>query len=262
MGDGRIRMKKWIVMFLAFLCFTLGFSTVWASQVVDESDVLTAEQEAALNSSLSEFTSWSRQEMDILILPYVPRGESIEQYSERYVRNASENLDGGIVLVITMEDRQYYIAETGGMYQRVPLQGAAMDDIVESTESALHSGDYFGALDGFQKKVSEAVKAAPAATSSQKMQELPMGKKYPWLPPLVAFVMASIMAWAIRSILKNQMSNISRKADARDYVKPDSFHLTGQQDDFLYTTTQVIPKPRHNGGNGGGGGTGGRGGSF
>ena len=62
-------MRKWIVMFLAFLCFTLGFSTVWASQVVDESDVLTAEQETELNNSLSEFTSWSRQEMDILILP-------------------------------------------------------------------------------------------------------------------------------------------------------------------------------------------------
>ena len=46
-------MRKWIVMFLAFLCFTLGFSTVWASQVVDESDVLTAEQETELNNSLS-----------------------------------------------------------------------------------------------------------------------------------------------------------------------------------------------------------------
>ena len=109
-------MRKWIVMFLAFLCFTLGFSTVWASQVVDESDVLTAEQETELNNSLSEFTSWSRQEMDILILPSIPRGESIKQYSERYVRSASENLDGGIVLVIAMEDRKYYIAETGGMY--------------------------------------------------------------------------------------------------------------------------------------------------
>ena len=205
---------------------------------MDESDVLTAEQETELNNSLSEFTSWSRQEMDILILPSIPRGESIKQYSERYVRSASENLDGGIVLVIAMEDRKYYIAETGGMYQRVPLQGEAMDNIVAYTESALHSGDYFGALDGFQKKVSEAVKAAPAATSSQEKPKVPMGKKYPW------------------------MSNISRKADARDYVKPDSFHLTGQQDDFLYTTTQVIPKPRYNGGNGGGGGTGGRGGSF
>ena len=152
-----------------------------------------------------------------------------------------------------MEDRKYYIAETGGMYQRVPLQGEAMDNIVASTESALHSGDYFGALDGFQKKVSEAVKAA---TSSQEKPKVPMGKKYPWIPPLAAFVMASLMACSVRSILKNQMSNISRKADARDYVKPDSFHLTGQQDDFLYTTTQVIPKPRHNGG------TGGRGGSF
>lgn len=170
-------MRKWIVMFLAFLCFTLGFSTVWASQVVDESDVLTAEQETELNNSLSEFTSWSRQEMDILILPSIPRGESIKQYSERYVRSASENLDGGIVLVIAMEDRKYYIAETGGMYQRVPLQGEAMDNIVASTESALHSGDYFGALDGFQKKVSEAVKAAPAATSSRETPEVPMGKK-------------------------------------------------------------------------------------
>lgn len=176
MGDERIRMRKWIVMFLAFLCFTLGFSTVWASQVVDESDVLTAEQETELNNSLSEFTSWSRQEMDILILPSIPRGESIKQYSERYVRSASENLDGGIVLVIAMEDRKYYIAETGGMYQRVPLQGEAMDNIVASTESALHSGDYFGALDGFQKKVSEAVKAAPAATSSRETPEVPMGK--------------------------------------------------------------------------------------
>ena len=45
-------MRKWIVMFLSFLCFTLGFSTVWASQVVDESDVLTAEQETELNNSL------------------------------------------------------------------------------------------------------------------------------------------------------------------------------------------------------------------
>ena len=164
--------------------------------------------------------------------------------------------------MIAMEDRKYYIAETGGMYQRVPLQGEAMDNIVASTESALHSGDYFGALDGFQKKVSEAVKAAPAATRSQETLEVPMGKKYPWIPPLAAFVIASLMACSVRSILKNQMSNISRKADARGYVKPDSFHLTGQQDDFLYTTTQVIPKPRHNGGNGGGGGTGGRGGSF
>ena len=50
MGDGRIRVRKWIVMFLAFLCFTLGVSTVWASQVVDESDVLTADKAASISA--------------------------------------------------------------------------------------------------------------------------------------------------------------------------------------------------------------------
>ncbi len=223
-----------------------------SGRLVDMADLLTSNEEADLLSKLDEISN--RQQLDVVVVTVETLdGKTPEAYADDFYDyngyGFGDSYDG-ILLLISMEDRDYYMTTTG--FGITAFTDAGLEYIADSFLWDLGEGYYADAFEIFADQcdrfITQAKTGAPYDVDN--MPEEPF-------EPVITFFMCLIPGFIVAliavTVMRFQLKTVRPRNEAKNYVVNGSMNLTRTRDLFLYKTLDVraIPRDEGNGGRGG-----------
>lgn len=239
------RFLSYIFVFVLCVCFAMpAFAAGKAGYVVDGADLLTESEERALSSKLEDISR--KQKMDIVVVTTDGLdGKSAMEYADDYYDyngyGYGENRDG-ILLLISMEDRDWWISTCG--YGITAFTDAGIDYIAEQFKPDLSEGNYVEAFNIYadlcDKFINQARMNEPY--DSYNLPHKPLSLV--WIPVSIAagFVIALIFVGA----MKNNLKTVRRQPAADSYIKAGSMNVAESRDIFLYSRLDRTARPKDN----------------
>ena len=238
-------MKKKILILLFVLIFVFPFSLcVQAesvpSRLIDNADLLTQSEEAALLSTLNEISE--RQKLDIVVLTVESlNGKSPRKYADDYYDYNGYAFDG-VLLLVAMESRDVYISTSG--YGINAFTDAGITRIINSLKDDLGDADYNGAFHSFASLCDDYITKAKSGTPYDT-GNFPKSD-YDFLKSLlISLVIGLVIALIVTGIMASKLKSVRFKYGASDYMKKDSFALTNSRDIYLYRNVTRRAKPQN-----------------
>ena len=234
-------MKK-VILLITLLLILAVPAFAAGDLLVDDADILTSSEERRLEKKLEEASETCN--MDIAIVTVDGIGySSIRSYTEDYY-DYNGYADDGVILLIDMEDRQWWITGTGEGADI--FTSSVIDTIGDLMEDDLEDGDYVAAFETFVDKCIYYVESPFEAGASL----------------LIALVIGLIVALIVTGIWRSQLKSVRPQAAAANYLKPGSLLITGSQDLYLYSTVTKVRRQQSSSGSSSGRSHSGGGGRF
>lgn len=227
--------------FPVFAAETDGFADQYY-RVMDIADLLTDSEETALNEKLDEISI--RQKMDVVIattddLGGLPIVEFADLLYEQCMFGYGNEKDG-LMLLISMEDHDWYITTCG--YGITAFTDAGIDYIGEQITPALSDADYAAAFTSYADLcddfITQARTGEPYDSGNLPSQPLSLV----WIP--ISLVVGFILAKFVVGSMKSDLKTVRKQAAASSYVKNGSMNITESRDLFLYHTVTKTEKPK------------------
>ncbi|MGN0307554.1 MAG: TPM domain-containing protein [Lachnospiraceae bacterium] len=220
------------------------------SRLVDMADLLSESEEKELLSQLNEISE--RQKLDTVVVTVnTLDGKTPMEYADDFYDYNGYGFgeeNDGILLLVSMEDRDWWISTTG--YGITVFTDAGIDYIAESFLPKLSDGDYATAFMTYAQLCDEFITQAKNGPSYDN-GNLP---KIPFdfgLNLIIAIVVGLVVAFITTSIMKGQLKSVRFKATATDYLKRDSMKITQSKDLFLYKNVSRSERPKESSSSGG-----------
>lgn len=222
--------------------------------IQDDAGLLDGGKEWQLGNQLLEIS----ERLNLTVAVYVINtlgGYEIGYLTETlYHQNYSSQ--NGVLLLIAMEEREWYIYTTGDAYDY--LTDAALDDIEDAIVPFLRVDNYFDAFRAYAELCDKYLTMGQEGT--------PYRGSFPWGENIViALIVGAVVALIAVSVMKSKLKSVRPRREAHEYTRPGSMNVTTSRDLYLYRTVHRRPKPKDSsssGGRSGGSRSGGRGGSF
>ena len=240
-------MKKKIVMvmFTLLFCMVTTFPALAASdmpRLVDNADLLSNTEESALLEKLDEISE--RQQMDVVVVTtQTIDGKSPGEYADNfydYNGYGFGNEADGILLLINMEDRDWYITTTG--YGITAITDAGREYISEQFLSDLGEGKYADAFTTYadlcDEFITQAKTGSPYDVGNLPKKPFDFGMHF-----IIAFAIGLVAAVVATNIMKAKLKTVRFQSAAREYVRSGSMNVNEQKDLFLYTHVDRHRKP-------------------
>ncbi len=212
-------------------------------RVVDMAELLSDSDKTALLSKLDEISE--RQKLDIVVLTVnTLDGKTPRDYADDFYDyngyGFGENKDG-ILLLVSMEDRDWWISTTG--YGITALTDAGIEYISKKFLSDLSDGDYAQAFTTYAELCDQFITQAKTGEPYDigNMPKEPFNVAW---NILVAFVIGLVVAFVVTNIMKKQLKTVQLKSEANNYVKANSMILTENRDLFLYNQVSRRARPK------------------
>ena len=213
------------------------------ARVVDMAELLSDSEKTALLSKLDEISE--RQKLDIVVLTVnTLDGKTPRDYADDFYDyngyGFGENKDG-ILLLVSMEDRDWWISTTG--YGITALTDAGIEYISKKFLSDLSDGDYAQAFTTYAELCDQFITQAKTGESydTGNMPKEPFNVAW---NILVAFVIGLVVAFVVTNIMKKQLKTVQLKSEANNYVKSNSMIVTENRDLFLYNQVSRRARPK------------------
>jgi len=243
-----MRGKKKIGILMLSLLFSMTAVIPTAAQgsmprLVDEADLLTDSEENELLSELDAISE--KQQMDIVaITEDTLDGKSPRDYADDFYDENGYSEDG-ILLLISMEDRDWYISTKG--FGITAITDAGREYISEQFLSNLSDGYYKDAISTYARLCDEFT------TQAYNGEPYDIGNlpKEPFNVPMkagIALVVGFIISLIITIIMKGKLKSVHFESEAGNYIKKNSMHVREKSDQFLYKHTDRREKPKDTGG--------------
>ena len=249
-------MNRFKGIFCALICsaaLLAGGMTVSAEseyKVYDNADILSDSEEAALEDKLSSIADTYGHDVIVYTVDSMG-GEDAEDYSEQLRYELNAGIDGsGIIYLVSMEYRDYFIRAFGNMYKEIMIQ-SVIEDIKPELQSYLSDGDYYGSFDRYADIVrTEIENVMEYGPNEAPSYAIPIGIGCGIIIGLITVL-----------IMKHGMKTTRAEAMANNYIRQGSFKLTNSRDIVLYS--QVTRTKRStDSGSSGSSDSGGSGGNF
>lgn len=265
-----------VLLFVALVLPVSAQEPDW--EMHDYANLLTSEQFYDLCLRIRELTAQYQTDFVILTVESLD-GKSPQEYANDYYDEKNcgfgPNRDG-MLMLLAMESRDYYFLTNGAPTEKLAQAGgiAALENKVVSH---LSSGNYYLAFGMFLDTAAGIVAkplSAPGASNPAynddfvdvTYKEIPITAADRWQRVGIFAVIGIIAGFVTTFIMTRGMKTARAQKHAADYVRPGSFHLTRQQDLYLYRTRTRVRIQSNNtssgGGRSGGGSRGGGGGKF
>ena len=214
------------------------------SLLVDDAELLSSSEEEKVLTELKKVSD--KYSMDVVVLTVNSlEGKSTVEYADDYY-DYNGYANDGLLLLISMEDRDWYISTKG--YGITAFTDAGIQYIGEQIKGALGDGDYEEAFIKYAQLsddfIQQAKSGKPYDTGS-----LPRGK-FPVKWILISFVVGLVIALITVSGMKAKMKSVRYQAAAGSYVRSGSMKVTNSSDMFLYRKVDRTARPKDNGGGG------------
>ena len=199
-----------------------------AARVVDEADLLTADEEKALDAKLAAVEQ--SHKVRILIGTMQDTGGAALGKVANNVVDQIPADNGTIVLLLSMKERDWYISTDNKMRTRI-TDGKGIEYLSGEFLPDLKEGKYAAAFTAFTATTDEMLtyyeKEGEPYDPANALNLMALG---------IALACALILGGTIYYMLYEYESNVRSAAEADAYLNHDSFRLTRSEDDFLYTT--------------------------
>lgn len=246
-----MKKKLHIILAMLLLCFVIGVPVEAAKKdgfshqgqrVLDMAELLTSQERAELEDTLDEIST--RQNMDVAVATTNSlEGYSVQDYADQLYEQCEYgygDTKDGLILVISMEDNDWYISTCGEGITAFTDAGIAY--IGEEIVPYLSDGDF---AEGFQiygqlcdDFITQAKEGEPYDGGSLPKEPLSMV----WIPISIVFgfILAGLVVWQ----MKAQLKTVHFQSAAKNYVKDGSMKITESRDFFLYHTVTRVPRPK------------------
>ena len=199
-----------------------------AARVVDEADLLTADEEKALDAKLAAVEQ--SHKVRILIGTMQDTGGAALGKVANNVVDQIPADNGTIVLLLSMKERDWYISTDNKMRVRI-TDGKGVEYLSGEFLPDLKEGRYAAAFTAFAATTDEMLtyyeKEGEPYDPASALNLMALG---------IALACALILGGIIYYMLCEYESNVRSAAEADAYLNHDSFRLTQDEDNFLYTT--------------------------
>ena len=199
-----------------------------AARVVDEADLLTADEEKALDAKLAAVEQ--SHKVRILIGTMQDTGGAALGKVANNVVDQIPADNGTIVLLLSMKERDWYISTDNKMRARI-TDGKGVEYLSGEFLPDLKEGKYAAAFTTFAATTDEMLtyyeKEGEPYEPANAFNLMAFG---------IALACALILGGTIYYVLYEYESNVTFAAEADAYLNHDSFRLTQDEDNFLYTT--------------------------
>ena len=199
-----------------------------AARVVDEADLLTADEEKALDAKLAAVEQ--SHKVRILVGTMKDTGGAALGKVANNVVDQIPGENGTIVLLLSMKERDWYISTDNKMRVRI-TDGKGIDYLAGEFLPDLKENKYAAAFTAFAATTDEMLtyyeKEGKPYDPANAFNLMAFG---------IALACALILGGTIYYMLYEYKSNVTFAAEADAYLNHDSFQLTQDEDNFLYTT--------------------------
>ena len=207
-----------------------------AARVVDEADLLTADEEKVLDAKLAAIEQ--SHKVRILIGTMQDTGGAALGKVANNVVDQIPADSGTIVLLLSMKERDWYISTDNKMRTRI-TDGKGIEYLSGEFLPDLKEGKYAAAFTAFAATTDEMLtyyeKEGEPYDPANALNLMALG---------IALACALILGGTIYYMLYEYESNVRSAAEADAYLNHDSFRLTRSEDDFLYTTVMRRTKEK------------------
>ena len=237
-------------MFSLLLGFALVFSlalTAFANdclpRVIDEADLLTFEEEQALEELAEDFRIETNVDAVVLTVNSL-NGQPIVSFADDYYDHNGYGIGteySGVILVVSMAERELYISTCGDVIRK--LSDNELDNIIDSVSYWLSNGAYYDAFETYFGMVPLYLE-----TGSDHGHEVAYTK--PGVNWLLSLLIGAVTAGVAVLVMSGTMNTKRQQRSAEDYMKRSSFDLRNRQDIFLYSNVTKTKIQQNNGGGG------------
>lgn len=239
-------------------------------RLADFADLLDADQEEELEAKLDQVSEDYNCDVVILTEESIDGAKPMDYADDFFDYNdyGMGSDKSGILLLLTMEERQWWMS-THGDAIRI-FTDAGQNYISDEFVSYLSDGDYYEGFTKFadlcEEFIVQAQNGEPYDTGNLPEESLPF-----YITFLIALVIGFILAVIVSVVMRSGMKTVHMKPNASDYMKAGSLHISRSRDMFLYHHISRTAKPKAESSGGGGSSThtsssgqthGGSGGSF
>ena len=237
-------MKKLLALLLLLLLMVTP-ALADDSRVIDDADVLSASDEAALEQAIALIRD--KYQFDVVLLTKTSiDGKTPRYYAGDYYDYGGygygDKHDGIILLLVTGAEagnRDYTIVNTG-RGEKI-FNDDAMDELEDAMLPYLRVSNFSAGMAKF-------------VTGVESRLEYMTPKNRTIRAAVIIFGVGLVIGVIVALILRGQMKTVRRKVNAQSYIRDGSFQLNRVQDIYLYTTTTRRKIETSSGGGHGGGG--------
>ena len=211
-------------------------------RLVDDADLLDSSEEEELESELDEISE--RQQFDVVVVTVNSlEGKTSQDYADDFYdyNGYSYGSDhDGVLLLVSMEDRDWYISTTG--YGITAITDAGREYISDQFVSYLSDGEYLEAFETYANLCDEFVTQADTGEAYDS-GNMPKGE-YAWALYLgIAILVGLLIALIIVECMRRQLKSVRMQNSAENYVKKGTMIIDGKYSHFLYAQTTRRKKP-------------------
>ena len=248
-----MRKKIWKVFCLIFLLLSLSVPVYgWsdAPLLVDGADLLSNSEEQALLQTLQSISQ--NQQMDVVVLTVDSlNGMTARNYADDFYDYNGYEADG-ILLLVSMEYRDWYISTTGyGIYA---VTDAGIEYMANRFLDDLSDGYYYDAFLTYANMCDQFIEQAKNG-QPYDVGNMPKGKFPFGFNLLISLGIGLVVGLIVTGIMAAQLKGVSPQQSAKNYVKKGSLQVTRSQDFFINRHVHRQEKPKQTSSSGGGSST-------
>ncbi|MCR4632795.1 MAG: TPM domain-containing protein [Erysipelotrichaceae bacterium] len=207
--------------------------------VNDYSDLLSDEEEEKINAKLQKIRD--KYGFDAVVVTTDSfNGMSARDYADDFY-DYSQYSDDGIVFILNMSERTWYVSTKGRGYDFFTDYG--IDMIFEEMADELSDGHYYKAFVIYADQVEEYIVNGMNGDIADIDNEV---KKKPAFGPfnvLISAIVGAISSLITSLTMHSKMKNTAHQRGARNYVVRDSFHITGASDMLVNRHVSRVRRP-------------------
>lgn len=249
-------MKKIVSVIFSVMLLCSVFLTASAEdhppRLVDDANLLTTNEEMELWGLLDDISE--RQQFDVVVVTVDSlEGKSPMEFADDYYdyNGYGYGIDrDGVLLLVSMEYRDYWISTTG--YGITAITDAGIDYMEEKFVHYMSDGDYAKSFTVFAQLCDDFVTEAKSGTPYD-IGNMPKEPFNIFFSLFLALIIGFSIAFIIVLVMKSQLKTVRYQSAASSYVKQGSVKINEKRDNFLYRNVTKREKPRDNGSSGGGG---------
>ena len=210
-------------------------------RIVDKADLLTAEEEGELTAITDEISN--RQKFDIVIMTAPSAGDvGIQAMAQDFYDNKGYGFGkkrDGVILLLTMDDRQWYVSTTG--YGITAITDDGRNYIADAFLSNLKEGNYAAGFTTFAELCDDFVTEAKEGKPYDG-NHMPRSSFEIIITVAAGVIIGFLIALGLGIHKKKEMKTIELQEDAYHYTCEGSVNLKENHDRFVhqFVTTRII----------------------
>ena len=151
-----------------------------------------------------------------------------------------ENWDG-VLLLVSMEDRDWWISTTG--FGITAITDAGIDYISDKFTDCLSEGEYADAFNTYAELCDKFITQAKTG-KPYDYGNMPKEPFNVLLHICISIAVGFAVALIVTGIMKGKLKTVRFQSAAASYVKDGSMNVTESRDMFLYTHVSRTPRPK------------------